>query len=83
MFWIYEVMAQDGRVGRGKTVDMPPATDKVPPVTPWKWAMSSPEELTLVVGLGCAESCSCWMWCAAWRRRRYLAVNRRVRRRTA
>jgi len=20
-----------------KTVDMPPATDKVPPVTPWKW----------------------------------------------
>jgi len=45
--------------------------------------MSSPEELTLVVGLGCAESCSCWMWCAAWRRRRYLAVNRRVRRRTA
>ena len=34
-----------------KTVDMPPATDKVPPVTPWKEPrMSSPEELTFVVG---------------------------------
>jgi hypothetical protein len=34
-----------------KTVDMPPATDKVPPVTPWKQGeLSSPEELTFVVG---------------------------------
>src|SRR5450631_2686411 len=34
-----------------KTVDVPPATDKVPPVTPWKQGyVSSPEELTFVVG---------------------------------
>ncbi len=34
-----------------KTVDVPPAVDKVPPPTPWRLtAMSSPEELTFVLG---------------------------------
>ena len=33
-----------------KTVDLPPATEKAPPVTPWKQdQVSSPEELTFFV----------------------------------
>ena len=35
-----------------KTVDLPPATEKAPPVTPWKQdQVSSPEELTRLRGL--------------------------------
>ena len=34
-----------------ETIDLPPAVDKAPPSTSWKViAMSSPEELTFVVG---------------------------------
>src|SRR3982074_2501507 len=33
-----------------KTVDVPPATDKAPPGTPWREEVCSAEELTFVVG---------------------------------
>ena len=65
-----------------KTVDMPPATDKVPPVTPWN------RDRHVIPGginlcrrpLAAAASSSCWMWCAGWTGGRYLAVNNGVRR---